>query len=411
MKVKLKAVKRLIAAALAAGMMLGNSAAYAAEFKTVAPETLKPAAAGEAVYDLEYYQDVDPFEWYYGAIAYVDDQGIMNGYTQDRFAPLEKLTRGDFATILYRLSGKPTVTYEAKFKDVVDGMYYSPAIIWAEKNGIITGYTEDTFGTFDPISREQIATILFRYSAKTGKDTSARVDLNSYPDVEYISDWAMEAMSYSVASGLIKGDGVGNLKPYAGATRAEIATILTRYDGGSTNSDWFQRISYSLHGVAEHIEKNGTDLYGYGKCVEYIEESDGYQAWVMITYLEETDDIMYEFQAYMPEEEAVIVSIWTMGIKTGRFTSEIASTAYMADENGDPFYLFWATLGGVDRAKYTIDTELNFQIEEVLDGLSDDVVQELSNLSFKAGIVYLHERVYAMGIGGARNFGFDSFKY
>ena len=183
------------------------------------------------------FSDVDEVagNWKYESIKYVYMNGIMNGINgTDRFDPDEPLTRAMFATVLYRMAGEPAVAFENRFSDVTTGRYYSNAIIWAYKNGIVNGYEDGRYGVDDYITREQIAKMLRVYAQVRGYSTSERADINSFPDISEVSGWAVEHMRWAVGCGMINGKNVGGtyyLDAKGNATRAECAAMLTRFMG------------------------------------------------------------------------------------------------------------------------------------------------------------------------------------
>lgn len=173
--------------------------------------------------------DVKSGSWYYDAVKYVVNSGLMNGATTTSFNPNGEVTRGMMAAILYRLDGEPEVSGETKYADVQAGMYYENAIIWANANGIMSGYDDSTFGPSDPITREQLATVLFRYAAYKGMDAVTLAEhLSAYADNGMISSYAVSAFQWAVGSGLIQGSD-NLLFPKGTATRAQVAQILMNY--------------------------------------------------------------------------------------------------------------------------------------------------------------------------------------
>jgi hypothetical protein len=136
-------------------------------------------------------------------------------------------------TVLYRLEGMPAVSGANPFDDVAPGMWYTDAVIWAVQNGIVTGYNDNTFGTDDSVTREQLVTILYRYAKYKGYDVSVGEDTNilSYLDAFEISEYAIPAMQWACGAGIIEGS-AGNLMPAANATRAQVAAILMRFVQG-----------------------------------------------------------------------------------------------------------------------------------------------------------------------------------
>ncbi len=182
------------------------------------------------VYGVEkLYNDVTNGDWFYNAAnwAYVNE--VMSGYGNNTFGPADTLARAQFAVILYRIAGEPEVKFESRFPDVTENDWFADAVIWANDNEIITGYTATgTFGPADNITREQIATILYRYAKSEEYDVNASDDLADFPDAEKVSGFAEDAVKWAVAKGLIKGDN-GNLNPQGNTNRAQAAIIIQRF--------------------------------------------------------------------------------------------------------------------------------------------------------------------------------------
>ena len=178
-----------------------------------------------------HFADVDTSEWYHLDVDYVVDNGLMNGVAEAEFAPNSTLTRAMLVTVLYRAAGSPEIADASQFADVAIGGYYEKAVVWAEQNGIVKGYSDTAFGPDDNILREQIAAIMHRYSQYKGYDVSVGENTNilSYTDVAEISEYAVPAMQYAVGSGLLKGKTESTLNPKDNTTRAEIAAILHRF--------------------------------------------------------------------------------------------------------------------------------------------------------------------------------------
>lgn len=169
--------------------------------------------------------------WYKDAVDYVYAKGIMTGMNETEFGLTVRLPRSHFATIIYRLAEEPDAVFEGDaFKDVPDGQFYTLAAMWAKSKGIIVGYEDGTFGADDPITREQIATMMYRYANVQGLDLTAEGDLSSFPDADKVSDFAEKAMAWAVGKGLIKGEADGKvLNPVGYADRAQCATIIKRF--------------------------------------------------------------------------------------------------------------------------------------------------------------------------------------
>lgn len=176
------------------------------------------------------FTDVDVDDWFYEAVEYVYDNGMMNGTSSTVFSPNNNLTRGMIATILYRLEDEPEAG-SPTFTDVASDQYYADAIAWAAANGIVTGYDKITFGPDDPITREQLATILYRYASYKGYDVPIGEDTNilSYTDAFDISEYAFSAFQWACGAGVIEGVTESTLVPQGTATRAQVATMLMRF--------------------------------------------------------------------------------------------------------------------------------------------------------------------------------------
>lgn len=176
------------------------------------------------------YGDVATPDWYWDAVEYVYARGIMTGLNSNVFGPLETLPRAQFAVILHRLNDAPAVNYTAKFKDVGAGIWYTDAILWAAQTGVVTGYSNGNFGPGDPINREQMAVMMYRYAGYKGYDISARADFSGYKDASRVSGFAREAMQWAVGTGIISGKyDQTMLDPGGHASRAECATIMMRF--------------------------------------------------------------------------------------------------------------------------------------------------------------------------------------
>ncbi len=182
------------------------------------------------VEDKDRFSDVDSDDWYADAVAYVLEKGIMNGVDADKFQPEATLTRGMFATILHRIENTPAVEGEASFEDILEGEWYADAVAWANANGIVKGISETEFAPNNNITREQIATIIYRYCQFKGIDvTTGEVILANYDDFGAVSDYAVEAIKYAVGSGLMKGRTERTLNPRENVTRAEASTLIMRF--------------------------------------------------------------------------------------------------------------------------------------------------------------------------------------
>ena len=178
------------------------------------------------------FTDVPEGAWYADAAAYVYEHGLMAGTSATTFAPDATTSRSMIATILWRMAGSPVVNYAMDYTDVAQGQWYSEAIRWAASEGIVGGYGNGLFGTNDPITREQLAAMLYRFAQEQGYDVSIGENTNilSYTDVADLSEYAISAMQWAVGAGIINGTGDGStLSPHGQATRAQAAVMLMRF--------------------------------------------------------------------------------------------------------------------------------------------------------------------------------------
>ena len=174
------------------------------------------------------YKDVPEKEWFYEAVKTVTQAGLMNGVAEDEFAPGMTVTRGMIVTMLYRAEGMPVVINDLAFEDVDEEMYYAGAVAWAHENGIVNGYNETEFAPEESVTREQIATIVFRYAVYKGIEAIELSENLFFDDADKISDYAVAPMNWLVGKGIITGYEDGTVKPQGNATRAEVATMAAR---------------------------------------------------------------------------------------------------------------------------------------------------------------------------------------
>lgn len=191
------------------------------------------------------FTDVTAKDWFYEAVKYAYENELMSGTSTTAFTPNGTMSRAMLATGLYRMEGEPEVSYSVSihggegevvdpdpyigdFTDVKPDMWYSDAIMWANQQGIVSGYSEDTFGTNDPVTREQLVTMLFRY-AQTKTNSFIFQDYSNYKDANQVSPWASKAMRWAMGHDIISGTSRTTLSPQNTATRAQCATILMRF--------------------------------------------------------------------------------------------------------------------------------------------------------------------------------------
>ena len=174
------------------------------------------------------FRDVAQGEWFRDAVSYVYTARLMNGTSPDLFSPWETTTRGMIVTILYRYDGSPAAGMTS-FPDVPPGEYYAAPVSWAAASGVVKGYETGLFEPQNPITREQMAAILYRYAQQKGLDVSGRADLSVYADAGQVSPYAKDAMAWAVHTQLITGVDSRTLQPGGSAVRAQVATILMRF--------------------------------------------------------------------------------------------------------------------------------------------------------------------------------------
>ena len=175
------------------------------------------------------FTDVSEKDWFYGDVMFVYENGLMLGTSKTLFSPHGTATRGMMATILWRMEGSPAPKGKNSFTDVEAGKWYADAITWTAENGIFAGYGKDKFGPNDPITREQLAAIFYRYAGYKGYDLTVKGNLDKFKNADKVTDYAKTAMGWAVGSGLVKGKSGNLLDPQGTATRAEIAAMLHRF--------------------------------------------------------------------------------------------------------------------------------------------------------------------------------------
>ena len=175
------------------------------------------------------FSDVTESDWFYDAVTYAYENGLMDGVGTGLFAPNSETTRAQLVTILHRLAGQPAPSGDSGFSDVETGTWYTDAVAWAAQNGIVNGVSDTQFAPGDDITREQLAVILYRYATYQGYDVSQRADLSGFVDAGTISTYAQEALSWASAQGLVLGFEDDSLRPQGNASRAQIAAVLMRF--------------------------------------------------------------------------------------------------------------------------------------------------------------------------------------
>ncbi|MBE6945702.1 MAG: hypothetical protein E7459_06405 [Ruminococcaceae bacterium] len=202
----------------------GEETRYCADCDATETREVAPVCPAEK------FSDVDTKQWYHEGVCYVIRNGLMNGKSETVFAPNANLTRAELVTVLYRMAGEPSVEdLEHPFADVADDTWYTDAVIWAYNAEVVKGISNTAFAPNANITREQIATILYRYAGAEEVEEDALAD---FADADKVNNYAVDAMNWAVSVGLINGMDDATLAPQGNATRAQIATILMRYCEG-----------------------------------------------------------------------------------------------------------------------------------------------------------------------------------
>lgn len=179
-----------------------------------------------------YFIDVPYDRWYYDAVEFSRQENLFSGYAPGVFMPEKTMTRAMLVTVLWRLEGEPEAEAPAEFTDVPDGKWYTNAVSWASENNIVKGMGAGVFAPDNEVTREQIAVFMYRYAQFKGYDTSIRGDITSFDDASSVGSYAIEAIQWASATGIINGSKEGNrvlLMPRGKASRAQVAAILMRY--------------------------------------------------------------------------------------------------------------------------------------------------------------------------------------
>lgn len=175
------------------------------------------------------FADVAPDAPYYQSVAYLNQKGYVNGTSDTTYSPDLVMTRAQLVTILYNATGAPTAEGELKFTDVKEDAYYANAVKWAVAHGVVSGYSETTFGPDDTLTREQIILLMFHYLQMMARDVRpAEGACSGFADAASISNWALDGMTWAVNVGILSGDKDNNLGPQASITRGEMAIIFAK---------------------------------------------------------------------------------------------------------------------------------------------------------------------------------------
>mgnify|MGYP000182727316 CR=1 FL=1 len=191
-----------------------------------------PDDGGESAWENP-FTDVDEAAWYFDAVRYVFENGLLQGTSDTLFSPDLTTTRAMIVTVLWRMAEEPVINYAMTFDDVSEGLWYSEAVRWAAGEGIVTGYDDTRFGPNDAVTREQLAAMLYRYAVSQGRDVSVGEDTNilSYADAFSVSEYAVSALQWACGEGIVTGRDDGTLSPQDSALRSEFSAMLMRFCG------------------------------------------------------------------------------------------------------------------------------------------------------------------------------------
>ena len=242
------------------------------------------------------FSDVAADAWYTDAVAYVRDNGLMGGTSDTTFEPEGTMTRSMLSATLYRLAGSPAVTGEDAFSDTEEGVWYTDAVLWASQQGLVGGYGNGLFGTNDPVTREQIAVLLWRYAGSPAAEAGA-----DFADEGTISDYAAQAVDWARASGVVSGAEGNRFLPQSNATRAQVAAILRNYltmaaseepeppEEGSRVLVAYFSATGNTERVAGYIaEGTGGDLFELTPSDPYTDED--------LNWTDENSRVVYEYE-------------------------------------------------------------------------------------------------------------------
>ena len=217
------------------------------------------------------FTDVEDGRWSASSISYAVKSGYMKGIGDGKFDPAGSLTRAMVATVLWRREDSPAPSGPSGFTDVPAGEWYSDAVAWGKESGVVKGMTETTFAPEGFITREQLATMLFRFSSSAPVSVPERADLTQFADAGDVSDWAVEPLEWAVEAGLIKGTDGSRLSPGGFATREQFAAIIERFDN-TFMLKWNAPLTYSHYTEKDYPLVDNADFY---VSTEGSDENDG----------------------------------------------------------------------------------------------------------------------------------------
>ena len=347
---------------------------------------------GTAAAEEQLYSDVKPKRWSYEDIKYVSEKGLMNGTEPGKFAPAETMTRAMVVTVLYRLEGAPEVQYQPVFKDIKENKWFTDAVIWAAENKIVNGVETGKYAPMENVTREQLATIIKRYSDYKLIITDAVADITGYADYKRVHDYAVEALSWANAVGLITGKTETTLAPREGATREQFAAILRRF----REYDFEYILKYNTPaGYSQYTEKEyplvtDADIY---VAVDGDNSNPGTLDAPIATF-EHAVELVRELKKTATDEIKVAFKAGNYGRTTVTLTEEDSGTesvpiTYCAYGDGDVIFQNGITITkdmfkdieDSDRAHFTDKYESDIKKVDLSELLTDgDVISKNSQL-------------------------------
>ena len=307
------------------------------------------------------FRDVPSSAWYAESVNYVLEKQYMEGVSEKDFAPNESVTRGMLVTVLYRVAGLPKTKGNSGFSDVKKGAYYADAVTWASVKGIVNGYSEKSFGPDDAVTREQAAAILYRYADTNGYDVSAVTDVTRYADAAYISAYAMDAMRWANAVGLLTGTSDSTLSPRGTATRAQLAAVIMRYDklvgAGSTKREEKMHGQEDLNSPKPEITVKSVAAHAGDSDVQVVVSVKNNPGILGMTLILSYDDSVMELKK--AENGAALKRVLTMtGSKTlsdgCRFIWDGVEITPSDVADGDILVLTFSVNGSAARGSYPV---------------------------------------------------------
>ncbi|MBR3084748.1 MAG: S-layer homology domain-containing protein [Oscillospiraceae bacterium] len=319
--------------------------------------TLFPTAAMGAELP---FRDVTSDDWFYSSLEYVYKNGLMKGTGAHAFSPAGETSRAMIVTILYNLEEHPEVE-AASFNDVAENAWYAQPVAWAKANGIVKGYNKSSFGPNDAVTRQQFATILCNYAAFRGYSLVDGADLNTFTDVDQISDWALEAMAWANAAALIIGVSNSRLDPQGSATRAQTAAVFQRFCENVVLPASRVTVTFDFNYTGAPAAESVTAQNGETIAEPKAPSRSGYRftGW----YTEKTGGKLFDFKTPV-EGDVTLYARWTIDSTVGGGTVPPTPTP-TPTPTGEPDN---KTLDPLIEAEFGTSTELD---DTDGDGLSD----------------------------------------